>query len=90
MDAGVKALVANVTNVLVNPAIELIFAAGLVVFVFGVVEYLSAENNIPITKNANRDNGRRHMLYGLVGMFVMSVAYAIIQILANTVGTKLP
>ena len=66
----------------INPLLLIVFAAGLLVFVFGVVEFLYGLN----TETDARQNGKKHMLWGLVGMFIMAVAYSIVLIIINAVG----
>jgi hypothetical protein len=76
-------LVNAFANVIINPILALLFAGGVLVFVFGVVEYLY-NFNIKQDESA-RESGMRHMLWGLIGMFVMAAAVAIINVIANTV-----
>ena len=66
----------------ITPLLLIVFAAGLLVFVFGVVEFLYGLN----TETDARQNGKKHMLWGLVGMFIMAVAYSIVLIIINAVG----
>lgn len=72
--------------VIINPLIALIFAAGLLVFIWGLVEFLWALNN----QGKGVGTGKMHMLWGIIGMFVMVAAYTIIKIISNTLGTPLP
>jgi len=79
-------IVGKITAALINPALALIFSVGLLVFVFGLVEFiwgLSQESN-------KKEDGKRHMGYGLLGMFIMVSAVAIIKIISNIVGGTLP
>jgi uncharacterized membrane protein len=79
-------LAAKISAVIINPILALIFAAGLLVFVYGIVEYMWGLS----TEGKNSPEGKMHMLWGLVGMFVMVSAYALIQIIANTLNVSLP
>ena len=77
----VNTLVNNVTRVLINPAILLIFGVALVVFVWGLVQFLI---NLNVGgKDAN--TGKQHMIWGIVGMFIMVASYAILKLIQNTV-----
>ena len=71
------------TSVVINPILALIFTAGLLVFIFGVVEYMWH-----LSGGENKNDGKQHMLWGLVGMFIMVAAYSIIKIIANTLGPE--
>jgi uncharacterized membrane protein YidH (DUF202 family) len=80
------ALVARFSAVIINPILLLIFATGLLVFVYGIVEFMWGLSN----ETAKKEQGRLHMIWGLVGMFIMAAAYAILKIIANTLGVGLP
>ena len=82
---GIDEFVNKFTDVIVNPILALIFAAGLIVFVFGVVEFLAGQNGI----GEGAQNGKRHMLWGIIGMFIMVAAYAILKIIASTLNVQL-
>ena len=74
----VDPIIANI----VNPIVELMFAIGLIVFVFGVIEMIINGDDA-----AARTKGRNHMLGGVIGMFIMMSAWGIIYLVASTVGT---
>ncbi|MBP7770339.1 MAG: hypothetical protein KA066_00270 [Candidatus Pacebacteria bacterium] len=79
-------IVGKITVAIINPALALIFAVGLLVFVYGLAEFiwgLSQESD-------KRESGKKHMLWGLLGMFVMVSAVAIIKIISSIVGGTLP
>ena len=60
----------------------LLFSAGLLVFFWGVIEFLWGLN---AAGESSKDEGKRHMLWGLIGMFVMVSAYAIINFIAGNI-----
>lgn len=68
---------------IINPLLILIFGAGVVVFVWGLVEYLYALN----VKGEQSEEGKKHMLWGMVGMFIMAAAITIIKIISSTIGS---
>lgn len=77
----VTTLVNNVARVLINPAILLLFAAALVLFMWGLIQFL-----IDLNVNGKAsERGKQHMLYGLVGMFIMIAAYGIFNLVSRTV-----
>ncbi len=81
MDANT--LANKLSAVIINPLIELIFAAGLLVFIWGLVEFLwglSADTE-------KKESGKKHMLWGILGMFIMVAAYSILRIIGTTVNT---
>ncbi len=73
-------IVGKVNQYIINPLIILLFALALVYFLYGVVEFLST--------NADKDRttGKNHMLWGIFGMFIMISVFAILRIIANTIG----
>ena len=78
------ALVTKLTDVIINPLIALIFAAGLLVFIFGVVEFMwEIQGEV-----SSKEKGKQHMLWGIIGMFIMVASYTILQIVANTLGVQ--
>ena len=76
----------KLTQVVINPVIALLFAAGLLVFVWGVVEFVAGLSGV----GEGRENGKKHMLWGIIGMFIMVAAYAILAIIANTLNVQIP
>lgn len=67
---------------IIDPLVLLLFAVGLLVFVFGIVEFLYGLN----AETEARENGKKHMLWGLVGMFIMFVAYSLVLLIVDAVG----
>ena len=61
--------------------ITLLFAAAVLVFLYGVFEYVKDSGS-----EDARSTGRNHMLWGVVGMFIMISAFGIMRIIMNTIG----
>lgn len=70
----------NFVTFLINPAILVIFAAGFLLFIWGLVQFLLALNK----SGTEYDEGKQHMLWGIVGMFIMASVYGIIALIDNT------
>ena len=83
-----RTLAANLTQYIINPIIALLFAAGLLVFIWGIVQFLWGLSESGEAEG--KEQGKKHMIWGIVGMFIMASAYAILQVIGNTVGTPLP
>ncbi len=64
----------------VNPIIELMFAVGVVVFAYGIFEMVIRGGDA-----SAREKGSQHVLYGVIGMFIMMAAWGIVYVIANTV-----
>jgi hypothetical protein len=84
--SGACDIVGKLTAAFINPALALIFSAGLLVFIYGLTEFIWGLSQ----ETGKKEEGKKHMLWGLIGMFVMVSAIAIIKILANIVGGSLP
>lgn len=67
----------------INPLIEMAFIIALVVFLWGVMQYIRGANN-----QEKRKEGREHMLWGVIGFVIMFGVFGIIQILTNTFGIQ--
>ncbi|TSC69603.1 MAG: hypothetical protein G01um101456_90 [Parcubacteria group bacterium Gr01-1014_56] len=85
MDATTE-LANKLSTVIINPILALIFAAGLLVFIWGVVEFMWGLSN----ETGKKEEGKQHMLWGLIGMVIMVAAYSILTIVANTLNVSLP
>ncbi len=70
----------KVVNVVVNPLIRLLFAAALVVFIWGVFVYIKDSDNAEA-----RQTGRQHIIWGLIGMLIMMSVFTIVRIALSTV-----
>ena len=81
----VNVLVSRINAVIIDPLLALLFAAGLVVFLWGIVEFLMGIS----AGSEKKDDGKQHMFWGIVGMFIMVAAAAIIRIIINTFGFEL-
>lgn len=82
---GVASFVRKVNKLIINPLIALLFALALVFFLYGVVEFIAS----PADED-KRSKGKKHMLWGLIGMFIMFAVWGIIGILIRTFGIELP
>lgn len=68
-------------TLIIDPAILVVFAAGFLLFIYGLVEFLVA-----INQGGDTTEGKNHMVWGIVGMLIMISVYGIIALLDNTFG----
>jgi len=73
--------VAKLNEVILFPTITLLIAVALLVFIYGSFQYIANSAN-----PTARAEGQKHIMWGIVGMFVMLSAFAILSIAANTFG----
>jgi len=78
--AGVNLLDRIVTYV-IDPAVKVVFTLGLFMFFWGFIEFLWELKDGKVT-----EDGKNHMVYGLVGMLIMVSVYGIISLVMNTFG----
>lgn len=79
--AAASAIMDRLVDLIINPLILLVFAGGFFFFMYGLVEFLwnSREGEIAT-------DGKSHMLWGVVGMFIMVSVYGIIALITATFG----
>ncbi len=82
---SVSALIGRINIFIINPILQLLFVAALVFFMWGIFQFiLNAEND------EARNAGKRHMVWGVIGMFIMVGFYGILAIVTKTFGVPLP
>jgi predicted small integral membrane protein len=81
---SVKQLMFRISYYILNPLIILGFVIALVYFIWGLVSFLKNRQSNATSSNEGKD----HMLWGIVGLFIMVSAFAIMQVLADIVGAK--
>ena len=80
-----KDIVRRVENAVLFPLMTLMIAVALLVFLWGVYEYVLHADD-----ESARATGRTHMLYGIIGLVVMVSALAILTIATGTFGVSIP
>jgi len=71
-------VIAIVTTEILQPIVLLLFALATILFFWGVVEFLINRDN-----EEERDKGKRHMLWGIVGLVIMFSVNGILWVLIN-------
>lgn len=82
-EASITTLMSSINRVIINPLIVFMFALAIVYFLYGLMQYLLSPDNEEI-----RRNSKQHMLWGIIGMFIMIAVFGIMNILLTTLGTK--
>ncbi|MBX9765253.1 pilin [Patescibacteria group bacterium] len=75
----------NITRFIIQPVIWLLFALAMYYFVKGLIPFVLKADD-----PKERQKGREHIIWGLVGFLVMVSVFGILQILTNTFGVQLP
>lgn len=77
----VNNLLGTIVENFVRPGIQFLTALAVVYFVYGVFEFVKNS-----TKEEGVSTGGRHIVWGIIGLFIMVSAWGIIGLVCNTVG----
>lgn len=80
---SISELLGKINEFILNPLIVLMFAVALLVFFWGLVEFIAKAGS-----DDGRDRGKRNMVWGIIGMFIMVSVYGIINLVINTIGVS--
>jgi uncharacterized membrane protein YcgQ (UPF0703/DUF1980 family) len=77
----VDGFVGRVNSYIINPLIILMFSVALAFFLYGVVEFIMNAD-----KADEREIGQQHIMWGVIGMFIMFSVFVILRLIENTLG----
>lgn len=66
---------------ILDPLVALLFAAAVLYFVYGVAMFVRDQGS-----EKGVELGRSHLMWSIIGIFIMIAFYSILQIIADTVG----
>ncbi|MFA6338726.1 MAG: hypothetical protein WCW87_01565 [Candidatus Paceibacterota bacterium] len=72
-------LIFKISNLIINPIIYLLFSVAIVVFLWGVLQYFLQSDSEDAKTQASQ-----HMLYGIIGIFIMISVFGITRLIMNT------
>jgi len=72
---------AKFNDAILNPIITLLFAGAVVVFLWGVFEFIRDKDSDEAV-----GKGKQHMMYGIIGIFIMVSVFGIMRLILNTFG----
>ncbi len=84
-DEVARGFLAKINDAILYPLITLMMTVALVVFLYGCFEFVANAGN-----DSARSSGKKHILWGIVGMLIMVSAYSILTIAAGTFGISVP
>ncbi len=70
----------RIIEVIIQPLVQLLFFAAFIVFAWGIMIMI-----LNAADETKRSEGKKHMMYGIIGMLIMIGSYGIFSILENTV-----
>jgi hypothetical protein len=71
----------KIADNIINPAIVLLFAFALLVFLWGVLQFVRGADN-----SEARVTGGKHIMYGIIGMAIMISAFGILRFITSSLG----
>jgi hypothetical protein len=74
-------LVGALYTTILNPIIAILFAVALAAFAYGIVQYIWNPDN-----ETMREQGKRNMLYGIIGLAIMSSVFGIMRFIVASIG----
>jgi nitrogen fixation-related uncharacterized protein len=77
---AIDSLINKVATNIVNPIILLLFSVAFLIFLWGLFQFIYQADDATA-----REDGKKHMLYGVIGLAIMVGAIGIVQILKRTV-----
>jgi len=81
--SNVNELVRALNKIIINPLIYFMFILALIIFLWGMVEYMIHAN-----EGLKRKESGQHILWGLIGMTIMVGVFAIMNIITSTLGVN--
>ncbi len=78
---SVAPLLNRINQYILNPLIVLVFAIALLIFFYGLFQFIRSASD-----GKERSDGKKKIIWGLVGMFIMFSAYGIIKVIMATIG----
>ena len=85
MNGNVESVVNTLATEILNPLIGLLFAGAIAYFIYGVIVYITNADD-----EDARTEGKKHILYSVIGLVIMAGVWGIIDLIANTIGADLP
>ena len=76
-------LLDKIETQILTPIIELMFALALLYFIYGLYEMIRGADN-----EVARETGKRHIVYSVIGMFIMVAVWGIVNVVCKTIGCQ--
>lgn len=77
---AIDRLIGKISENILNPLVLLFAGIAMVYFLWGVFEFIRDYDNADA-----RSKGTQHMLWGIIGMFIMFSVFGIMNLIASTI-----
>jgi len=79
-------LLDRINELIINPIIILLMSVALVVFIWGVVQFVMNREGTTISGDGKSspgslEQGKRHMVWGIIGLVIMVSVFGIIKVI---------
>lgn len=74
-------MISKINTQILNPLIAIMFSIATVYFVWGVAQYIWNPDS-----DEARDKGKAVMFYGIIGMTIMMLVFAIMKFIISSIG----
>jgi hypothetical protein len=81
----VTALLGKIATYIINPIIVLGFVVATIIFFFGIAKFIYKADS-----DSDRETGKKSIVYGIVGLFIMISVYGILRLVLNTFDIPIP
>lgn len=78
LSSDANKLLLSINDKILNPAIGFLMALALMFFLYGIVEFMAGSAN-----EETRSTGRQHMIWGIVGLFIMVSVFGIMRVVLS-------
>ena len=77
--ASTDSFIKSVNKLIINPIIILLFVLAFAYFAWGVLDFMGNQDN-----EEKKTSGKRHMIWGVVGITIMMGVWSLLNIILNT------
>ena len=81
IDGEIKGLIKRFVDAIVDPLFLAVFALAFLLFMWGLLQFMVA-----VSQGEASDSGKRHMLWGVLGLVIMFSVAGIINVITNSIG----
>lgn len=75
----------SINRYVLNPIIIFFFALATLILFWGIFQFIASE-----TADNKREEGKKKIIWGVVGIFIMFSAYGLISLILDTFGLNGP
>jgi|SRR3989338_5425900 len=79
----VAGIVQKLIREVLQPLVYLLFGLATIIFLWGIIQYVIAQSG----DEKKLADAKRVMIWGIIGLFIMSSAWGIVSVLCNFFGT---